>query len=142
MMSACGVLCSDCPAYLGKIKGIKHQELTAEAWHRIYGLNEAAGNISCSGCLGPAEELFYTSRSCKARHCCLSKGYSSCADCPQESCEDLEKAQSVWDAVPDLINTLSPSDFAAYAQPYCGHRNRLARSRSTRTKAQHDTHSQ
>ena len=129
MMSACGVLCSECPAYLGAAKGIKHQKRTIEAWHRIYGLNETVEHLTCGGCLGPDEEVFYTSRNCKARRCCRSKGFSSCAACPEESCEDLEKAQSVWDDVPNLIDKLSPSDFATYAQPYCDHRIRLAAAR-------------
>ncbi len=130
MMSACGVLCSECPAYQGSKKGIEHQRRTVEAWQRIYGLNETVEHISCGGCLGPDEEVFYTSRSCKARRCCRSKGFSSCAECPNESCADLEKAQSVWDEVPNLINVLSSADFAVYARPYCDHRKRLAAARA------------
>ena len=41
MISACGVLCTDCPAYLGASKGFAHQLCTVEAWQRIYGLEEA-----------------------------------------------------------------------------------------------------
>lgn len=129
MMSACGVLCSDCPAYLGEAKGAAHQKCTAAAWSRIYGLNEAIENISCGGCLGPDDQLFHTSRTCKARRCCLSKGFASCAECTVEGCPDLEKAQSLWDGVPDLVKTLSHEDFVRYAQPYCDHRRRLAEAR-------------
>jgi hypothetical protein len=131
MMSACGVLCSECPAYLGAAKGILHQKQTVEAWHRIYGLNETVEHISCCGCLGPDGEVFYTSHTCQARRCCRSKGFKSCAECPADSCADLEKAQSVWDEVPKLIEKLSPSDFSTYAQPYCDHRKRLTAARKT-----------
>ena len=130
MMSVCGVLCSDCPAYHGNVRGVAYQKRTAVAWQRIYGLNERAENISCAGCLGPDDGIFRTSRSCKARRCCRSKGLSSCAGCPVESCPDLENAQSVWDGVPDLAKTLSRRDFVTYAQPYCGHRRRLAAARA------------
>lgn len=125
MISACGVLCSDCPAYLGDEKGAAHQQRTAAAWKRIYGLDEPAGNIACHGCLGPDDQLFHTSRACKARLCCRAKGFSTCAECPEEHCPDLEKAQSAYDRLPDLAQTLSAEDFAAYAQPYCNHRQRL-----------------
>jgi hypothetical protein len=37
-ISACGVLCSACPAYMAASKGIAHQKRTAKAWQRIYGL--------------------------------------------------------------------------------------------------------
>ncbi len=134
MMSVCGVLCSDCPAYLGKAKGVAHQESTAAAWQRIYGLNMAAEQISCGGCLGPDDELFHTSRACKTRRCCRSKSLDNCAECPLESCADLEKSQSQWDEVPDLIGILSHEDFIAYAQPYCGHRRRLAAVRNSRRR--------
>jgi hypothetical protein len=129
MMSACGVLCSDCPAYLGVAKGVEHQKCTAAAWQRIYGLSEQFENISCGGCLGPDGQLFHTSRKCKARQCCRSKGFRSCAECPAEQCPDLEKAQSVWDEVPELAKKLSTEDFAVYALPYCGHRARLSKAR-------------
>lgn len=130
MMSACGVLCSACPAYLATTKGRTHQKRTVEAWHRIYGLNETVEYISCCGCLGPDEEVFHTSRTCKARRCCRSKGFSSCAECPIELCVDLEKTQSVWDEVPNLMNKLSSADFDTYARPYCDHRKRLASARA------------
>ena len=132
MMSACGVLCSECPAYHAEAKGVAHQRRTVEAWRRIYGLSETTKRISCSGCLGPDAELFHTSRNCQARRCCLDKGFGSCAECPKESCADLERAQSVWDEVPELTAKLSPADYAAYGRAYCGHRERLAAARARR----------
>ena len=129
MMSACGVMCSDCPAYHADAKGIEDQKRTLEAWHRIYGLNETVENIRCGGCLGPDDQLFHTSHKCKARRCCRSKGYSSCAECDVQDCPDLEKAQSVWDGVPEMCKGLSREDFVIYAQPYCNHRQRLAKAR-------------
>ncbi len=129
MMSVCGVICSDCPAYLGEAKGAAHQRETAEAWHRIYGLDEPAEKITCGGCLGPDDALFHTSRRCKARRCCRDKGLLTCADCGERSCPALERAQAVWDEVPALGAALSPADFVKYARPYCGHRARLLAAR-------------
>jgi hypothetical protein len=131
MMSACGVLCSKCPAYHAQKKGVVYQKRTVDAWHRIYRLNETVEHISCNGCLGPDEEVFHTCRTCKARLCCRSKGFRSCAECPIESCTYLEKAQSGWDEVPNLINTLSSAEFDTYARPYCDHRERLAKIRAS-----------
>lgn len=125
MMSACGVVCSDCPAYQGTNRGVTHQKRVARDWARIFDLHEPFTNISCGGCLGPEDELFHTSRGCNARRCCLSKEFVSCAECPVQECLDLAKAQSMWDSVPKLAEKLSREDFATYAQPYCGHRGRL-----------------
>ncbi len=127
MMSVCGVLCSECPAYLAVSKGAAYQRRTADAWRRIYGLSETAGNISCGGCLGPDDQLFHTSRSCKARRCCRDKGLTSCAACPNVSCEDLERAQSVWDGVPNPASALSGARAGARRRDHgirAGHRTR------------------
>ncbi len=132
MMAACGVMCSRCAAYHGATKGAEHQRRTVEAWQRIYGLTQTPEHIRCGGCLGPDEEVFHTSVRCKARQCCRGKGFTSCAECSVERCEDLENAQAMWDEVPELASALSPSDFEAYARPYCGHRERLAGLRASR----------
>ncbi len=129
VMSACGILCSGCAAFEGAEKGLAHQKRTVAAWRRIYHLSERPENISCAGCLAPDEQVFHSSRRCKARLCCRSKGFGSCAECEVEDCALLEKAQAVWDGVPDIGATLSPEDFAAYAKTYCGHRARLAAAR-------------
>ena len=137
LMSACGVMCSGCGAYFGASKGPEYQKQVAEAWHRIYGLNEAAANISCNGCLGPDEDVFHTCKRCTARRCCRSKGYKSCAECPITVCEYLERAQSVWDGVPQIGSSLSAADFDRYARPYCGHRERLAAARGDTPSSAH-----
>ncbi len=125
MISACGVICSDCPAYQGSTKGTAHQDRVVEAWHRIYKLNMTPDRITCGGCLGSDKDLFYTMGDCQARRCCLSKGFKSCAECPDQACADLEKAQSTWDEVPQLIDKLSAQEFETNARPYCDHRLRL-----------------
>ncbi len=109
--------------------GHEYQQRVVDAWRRIYSLDEIPEHNSCGGCLGEDEDLFYTSRNCKARRCCRQKGLNSCAECPTESCPDLETAQAVWDDVPKLCSELSPSEFDTYAQPYCGHRQRLEEAR-------------
>ncbi len=130
MMSVCGVMCSECSAYLGAQKGIAHQRRTVEAWDRIYDLKETPENISCGGCLGSDKDLFHTSGRCKARRCCRRKGFRSCAECSMDPCPDIERAQSVWDEVPEIGSKLSRRDFAKYAKAYCGHRERLAAARA------------
>ena len=134
MMSACGVMCSECAAFRGQEKGLEHQKRTVSAWRRIYGLRETPEHIACAGCLAPDENVFHSSVRCKARNCCRAKGFSNCAECPDEACPLLEKAQSVWDGVPQIAGTLSPADLEAYAKPYLGHRERLAAARPARTR--------
>ena len=133
-MSACGVMCSECAAFGGDAKGIEHQKRTVAAWRRIYGMKETAEHIACAGCVAPDDQVFHSSVRCKARNCCRAKGFASCAECPDEACRLLEKAQSVWDGVPKIAESLSPGDFEAYARPYLGHRARIAAARARRTR--------
>lgn len=129
VMSACGVICSDCAAYCAASKGLAYQKEAAEAWTRIYGFQVEPEQMSCGGCLSSDDQVFHSSARCTARRCCLTKGLNSCAECPETSCELLARAQSNWDAVPGIGSRLSASDFEKYAQPYCGYRERFEAAR-------------
>lgn len=129
VMSACGVICSDCAAYHAASRGVPYQKEAGEAWSRIYGFQVELEKMSCGGCLSADDQVFYTSVKCAARRCCLSKGFSSCAECPEDSCDLLRKAQSNWDTVPEIGAKLSESDFEKYAKPYCGYRERFEAAR-------------
>lgn len=129
VMSACGVICSDCAAYGAASKGPDFQKEAAEAWGRIYGFQVEPEQMSCGSCLSSDDEVFYTSIRCTARRCCRSKGFTSCAECREKSCELLKRAQSNWETVPEIGSRLSASDFEKYARPYCGYRERLEAAR-------------
>ncbi len=129
VMSACGVICSDCAAYSAASNGLAYQKEAAEGWSRIYGFQVEPEKMSCGGCLSSDDRVFHTNVRCAARRCCLNKSLSSCAECPEKSCELLQKAQSNWETVPEIGAKLSPSDFEKYAQPYCGYRERLEAAR-------------
>jgi hypothetical protein len=132
VMSACGVLCSECAAYKGRERGAAHQQRAAEAWLRIYGYRQEPAQIDCGGCLSSDRDVFPTSRTCRARRCCRAKALAHCGECGVERCAALERAQSVWDGVPEIARTLSPADRAAHAAAYLGHRDRIARARAAR----------
>ena len=132
MISACGVLCSNCPAFESGQKGVAHQKSVVEAWERIYGLKETPEHIFCGGCLSSDNEVFHTSVDCPARLCCQARGLNTCAECTKESCAKLARAQKVWDEVPNQKAKLSPDDFTKYALPYCDHRKRLQDLRNSR----------
>jgi hypothetical protein len=125
-MSACGVICSECPACLaGQSNNPAERERVATAWHEIYGLNFGPEVLSCGGCLGSDEAVFVTSRKCSARCCCRSRGLASCAACAARPCADLERAQSIWDGLEERATTLPESVFKEFVLPYCHARQRV-----------------
>lgn len=135
-MSACGVLCSSCPAFHDRDDGIDQQE-TAIAWRKAHGLKREAEDTSCRGCLGPDDQLFHTCGKCEARRCCRAKGLGSCAECTVASCALLEEAQARWDGVLKLVQVVSRADFRKYVKPYCNPRERLERARRAVAKRSH-----
>lgn len=125
-LSACGVICSECPAFLaGQAKDPAVRERVAAAWHELYGLNFGPEVISCGGCLRRDEDLFFTSRNCSARRCCRSRDLASCAECADRPCVDLERAQSVWDGLEERAMTLPEPVFREFVLPYCHARRRV-----------------
>ena len=125
-MSACGVICSDCPAFVAaRSRDPSVRERVAAVWHKLYELDFGPEAISCGGCLGPDEDVFCTSRSCSARRCCRSRGLASCAECADRPCAALERAQSVWDGLDERAGTLPEPVFREFVLPYCGARKRV-----------------
>ncbi len=126
MISVCGVICSECPAFVvGQSGDPAARERVAAAWHQLYGLNFGPEVITCGGCQGSDEALFFTSRKCVARRCCRSRTLSSCAACASRPCADLERAQSIWDGLDERAATLPAATFREFVQPYCGARRRV-----------------
>ena len=125
-LSACGVICSDCPAFRARQSNDPAmRERVAAAWHELYGLNFGPEVISCGGCLGSDEELFHTSRKCAARRCCYSRGLTNCGECRDRPCADLERAQSAWDGLEERAPLLAEPVFREFVLPYCHARRRV-----------------
>ena len=125
-LSACGVICSQCPAFVaGQSADPAARTRVAAAWHEIYGLSFGPEVITCGGCLGPDEEVFITSRKCAARSCCRARGLANCAACADRPCAKLEQAQTNWDGLEERAPTLPAPVFRAFVQPYCHARQRV-----------------
>ncbi len=77
LMSACGVLCSDCATFNGAGRGPAYQKEASEAWRRIYGFQTPPEKMCCAGCLSADDDVFHTSVTCAARRCCRDKGLNS-----------------------------------------------------------------
>ncbi|HVP15431.1 MAG TPA: DUF3795 domain-containing protein [Terriglobales bacterium] len=125
-MSACGVICSECPAYRAReANDPAERARVAQAWHELFDLSFTADQIPCGGCLGPHEDVFCTSRECAARRCCLARGLASCAECPDRPCPHLERAQSNWDGLESRAESLPVAVFREFFLPYCHARDRV-----------------
>lgn len=126
-MSACGVVCSDCGAYLAAQKGDPaYQREVAAAWKRIFNLDVPAEALTCAGCTSVEGVAFATCKECFVRQCVQAKGIAHCAVCDDYPCAELSRAQSQYDNLEQMAGRLSEDDFARYVAPYCQARERLA----------------
>jgi hypothetical protein len=92
MISLCGLLCSDCPAFVAtKNNDDNKRKEVAELWYRQYNVKLKMEDINCSGCLSDSEPLFCHCRVCEVRRCAKNKGIENCAHCEEYACEILEK---------------------------------------------------
>ncbi len=127
VMSACGNLCSDCPAYVaGRTHDRTRQERIAAAWQKIYDLTFPPETITCGGCPGDQPAAFVSCRQCAVRLCVTAKGLAHCALCEEYPCAKLDKAQADFDGLESMADKLSEEEFAEFVAPYCHARDRLA----------------
>jgi hypothetical protein len=92
MIAYCGLVCSNCPAFLATKKDDDiAREKTAAFYHEKYGFNLKLEDINCDGCLSEGSKLLIYCQSCDIRRCCREKSLNNCAVCTEQPCEKLKK---------------------------------------------------
>ena len=88
----CGLLCSECPAYVAtQSKDRSALERVAALWREQFNAPEmTADSIVCDGCLGHnGGRLCGYGSVCEIRACALPRGVANCAHCGDYACEKL-----------------------------------------------------
>jgi hypothetical protein len=89
-MAYCGLVCTDCPAYIAKRTGDDALRVkTAEQWSAP-DFAVSADEINCDGCTAE-EGRFVACEMCEVRACAVPRGFTTCAECADYACEKLEK---------------------------------------------------
>ncbi len=94
MIAFCGLICSDCPAFIATQKNDDEQRRkVAELWsmeeHPL-----KAKDINCDGCLTAKGRLIWFSKACDVRRCGFEKNVKNCAYCSEYPCVKLDKPHS------------------------------------------------
>ncbi len=92
IIAYCGLVCSDCPAYIAtQANDQKALEKTAVQWRTEYHVpNITVKDVMCDGCLGGGRKCAHCFE-CDVRACGLERGVANCASCADYSCAKLEK---------------------------------------------------
>ena len=92
IVGICGLICSDCPAYIATKKNNGDaRKKTAEIWSKEFSSDIKPEDINCDGCLIKNGEgkLFSHCLICEIRKCAQSKNLKNCAYCKDFQCEKL-----------------------------------------------------
>jgi hypothetical protein len=91
MVATCGLVCDECPAYIATQKNDNAQRAeTAKKWSQLYHADIQPADINCDGCQSASPRLFHHCFECEIRACALEKKVSTCAACPEYSCQKLD----------------------------------------------------
>jgi len=92
MIAYCGLVCSDCPAYVATQADDRAAlEKVAAQWREEYNHPDAtAESVICDGCLATSGRLGCYGPGCEVRACAVGRGVVSCGHCADYACDKLE----------------------------------------------------
>jgi hypothetical protein len=105
MIAYCGLICTDCPAYIAtKADDREALERVAAQWREEFNAPDmTVESIICDGCLGTEGRKCGHCFECQIRACAMALNIANCAHCADYACEKLE---GFFGFVPDARKTL------------------------------------
>jgi hypothetical protein len=89
MIAFCGLVCSQCPAYLATQRNDESlARQTAKEWSATYGLNVTVEDVWCDGCTVGGRKCAHCGE-CEIRACGTAKQVLNCGHCPDYPCDKL-----------------------------------------------------
>lgn len=92
MIAFCGLVCTECPAFIATQEGDQEAlKRVAAQWSQEYNASLAPEDCICDGCLAFEARLGSYCHECKIRACGMEKKVQNCAYCGDYPCPELEK---------------------------------------------------
>lgn len=90
LIGYCGLVCSDCEAFLATQDNDNDQRATvAELWSKLYDVDIKPRDINCDGCITENCRHFKRCSTCEIRQCAKGRAIANCAYCEDYACEML-----------------------------------------------------
>jgi hypothetical protein len=104
MIAYCGLVCTDCPAYIATQADDRAAlEQVAAQWREEFDAPDITVQwIICDGCLDGGRKCGHCAE-CQIRACGVTRGVATCAHCADYACDQLE---AFFGFVPDARATL------------------------------------
>ena len=93
MIAYCGLVCTDCPAYVATQANDRAAlERVAAQWREEFNAPEITVEyVVCDGCLAEDRRRCGHCAECDVRACGVSRGVANCSHCTDYGCEKLER---------------------------------------------------
>ena len=91
MIAYCGLVCTDCPAYIAtQADDQAALEKVAAHWRKEYNAPDiTVASVICDGCLDGGRKCGHCA-DCEIRACGIEQGVANCAHCADYACARLE----------------------------------------------------
>ena len=90
IMSRCGLVCSECPAYIARRTDDNAlREKTAAEWAKAYKADLKPVDINCDGCATETGVHFSYCFACEIRKCAGARKLANCSVCADYACDKL-----------------------------------------------------
>jgi hypothetical protein len=90
MIAYCGLVCTECPAYVATQTGdMEALERVAAEWCEEYNATFTVNDCTCDGCVSGSERLCSYCDDCEIRACAVERGVTNCAHCDDYGCERI-----------------------------------------------------
>jgi hypothetical protein len=105
MMAYCGLICTDCEAYIAtQADDLAALERMAARAREEFNMPDASVQTTmCDGCLADSDRLCGYCYQCSVRACAMERGVANCAHCDDYGCEHL---QAFWKMAPAARTSL------------------------------------
>ena len=107
MIAYCGLVCTDCGAYIATQKNDdKMRKDIAAEWTEKHNRTFQPEDINCDGCLPKTAKKFGHPNVCPVRKCGQEKGVINCAYCEDYACEELNKYFEMFPEMKTNLNEI------------------------------------
>lgn len=90
LVGMCGLVCSECGAFKATKAGDTEAALRVAAeWSAQFHVDVALHHVWCDGCTPEGRKCAHCGE-CGIRACGLARGHTTCADCPDFPCAQVE----------------------------------------------------
>jgi hypothetical protein len=108
IIACCGLVCSDCSAYIATQSGDRAAlERVAAQWRQEYDAPAiTVETVICDGCMVESERHCGHWYECDIRACGSGRGLANCAQCSEYACDRLESFFSFVPSARTVLDNL------------------------------------